>query len=75
MIALDAPVAAGDVIAEEFVRSALSASLVDVRVPEATRAMPTLVYSAAPVEPGSPVCHDANRVKGVVLNAASFQSL
>ena len=38
VIALDAPVAAGDVIAEAFVRSALSASLVDVSEPEWRRA-------------------------------------
>ena len=75
MIALVAPVAAGDVIAAAFVRSALSVSLLDVSVPLATRVMPTAVYSLVPVAPGSAVCHDANRATAEALSAASFHAL
>ena len=75
VIALVAPVAAGDVIDAAFVRSALSVSLLDVSVPLATRVMPTAVYSFAPVAPGSAVCHDANRPNAEAANAASFHAL
>ena len=51
VIALDAPVAPGDVIAEAFVRSALSASLVDVSEPAGNAsAMPTARVFVGPCQ-------------------------
>ena len=76
VIALDTPVAAGEVIAAAFVRSALSASLVDrERATGDARDADAGVFGGPCRAWIAAVCQDANGVKGVVLNAASTIAL